>query len=136
MCLLLILFPVFAGAQHFGQQAPKRFGKRFWISVGVLGAATFADAYSSRGRVERNPFLQSSSGHFSVGRALVVKSGAAAGLLALELWMMNRNPGAESERFSSYTNFVSAGIFAGTAVYNSRPRQNSPMAVPTYLGTK
>ncbi len=136
ICLLVIMFPILAGAQNFSQPEPKRFGKRFWISVGVLGAATFADAYSSRGHVERNPLLQNSSGRFSVGKAFAVKSGMAAGLITLELWMMNRNPGTESERLSSFTNFVSAGIFAGTAVYNSRPRQSTPTTVPSYLGTQ
>ena len=111
---------------------PKRFGKTFWVSVAALGASSFADAYSSRGRVERNPLLQNSDGRFSVGKAAMIKVGMAVGLISIEGWMMKRHPGPGVERFATFTNFVAAGAFAGTAAYNSRSRASGSSA-PVYL---
>jgi len=137
-----LLLPMFGSAQNLIEQPSRahsehygpRFGKKFWTSVAVLGAATFADAYSSRGRIERNPLLQGADGRFSVGRGLTIKSATAAGLVTVEMLMIRQHPGREAERISTLTNFVSAGVFAGTAVYNSQNHRSSRSSVPTYLG--
>lgn len=134
--LILALLPLSASAQDFTRQPSRRFGKKFWVSVAVLGAATFADAYSSRGRVERNPLLRNEYGRFSAGRAIGLKSATAASLVGIELWMMHRHPGPESERLSTMTNLVSAGVFAGTAMYNTQNGRSPAPRAPGYLAPR
>lgn len=131
--LAMVLLPNSLGAQNLTEQPIRRPGKKFWISVAALGIATFADAYSSRGRIERNPLLQNEHGRFSPSRALMIKSATAAGVVGLELWMMRRHPGRGTERVSTFVNFASAGIYAGTAVYNHQNTRSVPSGVPTYL---
>ncbi len=133
--LAIALLPLSLSAQSLNEQPSRRPGKKFWISVAVLGAATFADAFSSRGRVERNPLLQNEHGRFSAGRALVIKSTTAAGLVGLEMWMMHRNPGPGTERVSTFTNYVSAGIYGGTAIYNSQNGRSGVPSVPGYMSS-
>jgi hypothetical protein len=133
---LALLLPMSLGAQSFQENPVRRPGKKFWMSVAALGIATFADAYSSRGRVERNPLLQNEHGRFSAGRAMMIKSATAAGVVGLELWMMRRHPGPGTERASTFANFASAGIFAGVAVYNSGNSRVAPSGPPSYLSAR
>jgi hypothetical protein len=104
--------------------------KRLWIaSAAVLGAATFLDASSSIGKLERNPLMQGPNGQFSFRRGIAVKSGISGSMVLIQA-MLNRNNG-EHYKTSVIANFVSAGVYTGLAAYNSSiPRVAQVQAAP------
>jgi len=115
VCLVAVLLAgPFTPCQAVEKQ--KRSKRLWWASVAVVVGATLLDVASSRGGVETNPMLRSSSGTFSTKRALLLKSAATGGMLATEAWVMRRSP--HSDRSAAVVNFVSGGAVAGLAVRN------------------
>ncbi len=88
----------------------------WWVLVAVVVAASLLDVASSRGGVETNPLLRTSTGAFNTKRALLLKSVATGGMLATEAWVMRRSP--SSEKSAAVVNFVTAGAVAGLAARN------------------
>jgi len=115
VCLVAVLL-----AGHFmpcqAVEAQKRSKRLWWASVAVVVAAALLDVASSRGGVESNPVLRTSTGTFNTRRALLLKSVATGGMLATEAWVMRRSP--KSDHSAAVVNFASGGAVAGLAIRN------------------
>src|SRR5687768_10695104 len=69
--------------------------KKWWIaSAAVVAGATFLDAYTSAGKLERNPLMRGANGQFSPARGIALKSGVSGALLLMQA-LLNRNGGQE-----------------------------------------
>jgi hypothetical protein len=97
-----------------------------WLAVAVLNSL---DIQSSRGHGEANPWLRNSSGRFSAGKAILLKSAIGGGLFATEWWIVRRNPRKDYYKPFTVLNTVAAGGLAGVVVHNyslAPPRTGSP----------
>lgn len=92
-------------------------GSKWWRwSVGALAAGSAADAWSSMGRPEANPFLASGPGGRFSSRAIGIKAAVAGGSVAAQWLILRKRP--ESARAAAITNFGMAGLFTGVAIRN------------------
>jgi tellurite resistance protein TehA-like permease len=99
--------------------------RNLWkISLGVLAAASIADAGSSWNRSEANPLLQGPNGRFS-GQGIALK-GALAGSVVLSQWLVMRKQ-PRAERAAAFTNFALAGVLGAAAVHNVRQQHSSAL---------
>jgi len=111
--LLLALAPL--AAQDTG-------GHRTWHRIwqasisAVLGGAA-ADAATSWGKYETNPALRSGGLAFG-GRALGLKCGITAGLLAPQLLLVRHHP--QAAKAAAIINFSAAGVLGFQAARNTR----------------
>lgn len=97
--------------------AARQAKRLYYWSAGALIASNVADAASSWGKYEGNPFLRSSTGHFGWG-GIAIKSGIVAGTLVGQRFLLKRHP--EQAKRSAWMNFMMSGVFTGVAVRNSR----------------
>jgi len=88
------------------------------VSVAALAAASFADAYTSRGKYEANPMLRDASGRASMARMLAFKSGLVGGTVLLEYLLARKEPAVPKS--AAIVNFYAAGALTGVAIRNSR----------------
>lgn len=124
VCALVIVFGLAASAAAetrpgaVATNRQERISKKKWVlSAVVLVAATFADGYSSRNRIEANPLLRGRDGRYSPAKGIAIKSAITGGLLGVQAFMARDNPRALDK--AAYVNFVSAGAFAAMAARNS-----------------
>lgn len=87
----------------------------YYWSAGALIASNVADASSSWGKYEGNPFLRSNSGHFG-WTGVAIKSGIVGGVLLGQRYILRRHP--DQIRRSTWMNFAMSGVFTGVAVRN------------------
>ncbi len=132
---ILLLTCLTAGVSPcYGQEASQKEGKKRWLwSAVALVAASVLDAHSSQGRVETNPFLQSSNGTFSSRRAFVVKGAANGGVLLLQAILIKKMPDRNLYKSFALTNSIMAGVTAGTAVRNYQVTPAPVAPPPDYL---
>lgn len=83
----------------------------------ALTAANILDARSSMGKQESNPLLRSSQGTFDGTRGFLIKSASVGSVMALESYMVHKNPNAAKS--SAILNFISAGALTGISLHNS-----------------
>jgi len=118
IAVVTIFFLLLTGS-CFGQETPKRPWNKAWIlSMLAVTAANILDARSSMGKQEANPLLQNSQGTFSGTRGFLFKSAAVGSVMALETYMVHRNPNAAKS--SAIVNFASAGVLTGISFRNSQ----------------
>jgi hypothetical protein len=98
--------------------------KRWMWSALALGAASFADAGSSWGKMEANGLLRSSNGTFGA-KGLGIKMGMVGGILLSQHVMVQRN--AALANVLTYTNYGMAGLKTAVAF------RNSQIEKPSYL---
>jgi hypothetical protein len=123
VCLVVLLLAGhFLPCQAVEVQKQKKSRSLFWASVVAVVAASLLDVASSRGGVETNPMLRSSNGTFDTGKALLFKSAATGGMLAVEAWALHKSP--SSGRSAAVVNFVTAGGVAGLAARNWKVGQH------------
>jgi hypothetical protein len=98
---------------------PKTSHARTWwlISGAVLTAASMTDLATSVGHNEANPLLQTSSGRFSVDRAVSLKLGLTGVSMLVQSLVTRHRPGLYSTCIG--VNAIGAGVFAGTALHNA-----------------
>jgi len=98
--------------------APGKPSRRWWVAgVAALAVANAVDAHSSWGRLEANPMLRSRNGTFGA-RAVALKGGFIAGLVAVEHLLIRRRPGIAGGCIAG--NFAAAGVIGAAAAYNYR----------------
>ena len=127
---LLLVFSACVSAQVFSARtrvlSPKYHLKLWTTSVVALAGFNALDVASSvalngnfRAR-ESNDLLATDSGQFATARAIGVKAGVTAGLLAMEYVLLRHDP--RFVKTFSYLNFGFASIPAGAAIHNFRVR--------------
>jgi hypothetical protein len=109
----------------------RRYWKGIWIATwAAFVAVNILDAHSSAGRREANPLLRDADGVFSGRKAIVVKSAAGGGFLALQSWLAHKNPGENHYKtFAIATGAVTAGLGV-VAARNYGVLPVSPQAAP------
>ncbi len=94
--------------------------QKLWrFSVGVLAAASAADAGTSWNRPESNPLLQGSGGRFGV-QGVALKGALVGSVLLSQHLLMKKNPAYE--RAATFTNFSMAAFLGAAAVHNQLQR--------------
>ena len=83
-------------------------------SVAAVVAGSAADAATSLGKHEGNPVLGASFG----GRALAIKGAVLGTSLGVQYFAMRH--GNNAKTIGTIANFSAAGVFAATAIHNSR----------------
>jgi hypothetical protein len=115
-----------AQGRYFSPQDPsdklersRRRWRKAWIgSVAAFAVANVFDLHSSHGKMELNPLLRSSDGRFSVARASAVKGGIGAGFIALQGWLIHRNPEKNYYKHFTIANSAAAAGLGALAVRN------------------
>ena len=109
----------------------RRYWKGVWIATwAAFVAVNILDAHSSAGRREANPLLRNADGVFSSRKAILVKSAAGGGFLALQSWLAHKNPGENHYKtFAIATGAVTAGLGVAAA-HNYGVQPVSPQAAP------
>ena len=97
----------------------KKRGLRLW---GALIAANALDVPSSVGKYEANPLLRDSQGRFNTRRALMIKSAASGGMLALQVVFRKRMPERNLEKPYAVVNFAAAAAVGAATYRNTRIR--------------
>jgi hypothetical protein len=100
------------------EQSRRRWRKAWIGSVAAFAVANVLDLHSSAGKMELNPLLRSADGQFSVGRAAALKGGIGAGFVALQGWMIHRNPEKNYYKHFTFANAAAAGGLGALAVRN------------------
>ena len=124
-----LLIPIVAKSQTFAPREPGvevRTGhgqKLLRISMGVLAAATVADAATSWNRMEANPLLQGPNGRFGA-KGMSLKFALAGSTIAAQWMMSKKMPG--SARTMAIANYSMSGILTGVAVHNFQTRPSRP----------
>jgi hypothetical protein len=121
--LAIVLAPGGMFAQTNDTQRPSK--KRWIVSAIMLVASNVADGISSRGAYEANPLMRNSTGSFSGGRALAIKSGFTGGALAVEWLLLRRNPNATALNTAAVANFAAAGAVSAIAIRNASAGQGT-----------
>lgn len=101
---------------------------RLWkASLAAMAAASAADLFTSVGKRERNPLLQSADGRFRA-RGIAIKSAITGGAIASQMFLLRKNPDAAP--YAAAANFALSGLFTSVAVHNlGNPRAASVPAV-------
>jgi len=93
--------------------------KKAWIaSWAAFAAVNVVDVHSSRGKTELNPFLQSSTGQFSVGRATVIKAAAGGAFFAFQRWIIRRHPDSNQYKTFTIANSGASAALGAVAAHN------------------
>jgi len=129
LILIALLIPISANSQSFAPREPAsdvrhgRGQKLLRISMGILAAATVADAATSWNRLEANPLLQGPNGRFGA-QGMSLKFALAGSTIAAQ-WMVSKKlPG--TNRAMAIANLSMSGILTGVAVQNYRTRPSRP----------
>lgn len=102
-------------AQVKTEPQPARWANRLWVtSLFAVAGATAADAGTSWGYREANGVLQSRNGTFGA-RGMAIKLGAVSALIVPEILLRKHR---DLRMKFTVGNFVVAGIFTGTSIYN------------------
>lgn len=95
--------------------APGHWANRLWVaSLFAVAGATAADAGTSWGYREANGVLQGRNGTFGA-RGVTVKLAAVSALIVPEILLHKHR---DLRMKFAVGNFVEAGIFTGTSIYN------------------
>lgn len=103
---------VFALLSLPGWAGETRKAKIWRISMVVLGGATTADAYSSWGKREANPLLQTTSGQFGA-RSVALKASFTGAAMFMQWRLARKDP--KITPYLATANFAAAAIFTGAA---------------------
>ena len=116
--LTTLLLIILGSARPSSAASSKSWKKRWILTAVALTAAHVLDAHSSRGRLEANPLLRGPQQRFSMGKAVVVKSAAAGGLLLAQAILSRKLPRRRLYKPFTYMNLVAGGVTTATATRN------------------
>jgi len=127
-----------AAAPVIAEQRPARKWSKAWLaSVGAVAAVNFLDIHSSRGHREANPLFRDRQGRFATGKAIMIKSAIAGGLVGTQWLWMKTHPEKQYHQPFTLINSVVAGGLGAVAIHNyslAAPRAvRVERAVPSYL---
>lgn len=117
---LLLLFIVFLAPAASAAERRSRWRTVWHVSQALLAGAETADIASSWGKNEANPLVRTGQ-RFGYG-SLAIKAGALAGCLAVQHFVLRKNP-KPTPVFAS-ANLAAAAMLSIVAVHNTGvPRQ-------------